>query len=547
MNKKYFNSKITLVSFIIYLLITAFIFFQSLMNANDSSKQSDFVSNVISNTVEFFSGDKISLNDDGKDKSLYPKSISVSGLESQLIIGKPYRLTYELLPSNDYTLSEVKFTSSNEEIVKVNEEGLVSALKQGSATITVKDSFSGVKKSIDVTVSNEVYSPTLTFGNVIGFSNTDNNVYYSTQNTTGAIYAIEYSCDDALNSLQVVKNDDLDAVMLSDKIYFYPKRTGNVDIVVRATYQTSNGVVEKDFTYVLNVLEKTLPSFTTSLTINKTQIDINTNQTDELLFNIAEYSNGLEPAQKRLLYAVDSRALAVEKIENGLKLTPKKTSQSTVYLYSVKDNGLHCFEIMVNVLQGVPTNKNITTTGSWAVNGKKLPLSVTGDGKVFDFDEFEWTTTEGASVKNGNFYSEKNGSYTVTATHKTIDGFVISKTIEVKYPFTHYVRKIVGHFCLFLLLAIFATVVYYRLAQTVTPKREVLVGSILTFGAGLLTAGISEMLQSGLFVSGRAPQLLDVLIDFGGFTLGVLVALCIYIIYRKAKRKNKTRQSKTID
>ena len=540
--RKFFNSKTTLISFIIYVLLTAFIFSQSLSSGTQSSNSSGRVSNLISQTVEFLSGNKITLKDDGKIKALYPESIDVSGLDNELTVGKVYQITYSLQPSGNYSLSNVEFSSSNESVLVVDKDGLVTPLSKGVSTVTVKDKFSGVNKSVLVTVGDKVYLPSFTFGSVTGFSNTDNGVYYSSQNSSGAVYSINFQSDLDINSTLSVSGDGVDTVLGKNKIYFYPKRTGEVTITATASYNDVNGFQTKTFSHVVTVSEKALPLYTTPLTVSETDVILRTNEEKELTLNFNDYSTGLLSAQARLFYMADSRFLSLESTQSGIKLKPEKVGNTTFYLYSVYNNSLVKTEVLVSVIQGLPTSPKILAPSGWAVNGKELNLTVVGDGVKFNSSDFTWEVSDNASVVNGKFYSEKNGSYTVTATHKTIENFTVTKTISVKYSYHTYVRKLIGHFSLFLVLAIFATIVYYRLAEMLKPNKKVLLGTTLSLGAGLLTAAISEFLQSGIFVSGRGPSLSDVGIDFLGFILGTAIYLVIYIIYRKVKAKKLSKR-----
>ena len=542
MIKKFFNSKTTLISFIIYVLLTAFIFSQSLSSGSSSSQQSGRVSTLISNTIEFLSGNKVTLKDDGKIKELYPESIEFSGVDGELLVGKSYNLSYELLPKNNYSLSEVEFISSNESVVKIDKDGVLTAYGVGTATITLKDKFSGVSCEKQVTVSSSEYIPTLTFGKVTGFSAEDNNVYYSPTNGVGAIYSIDFETELEGYQITAVNSNDCDIVLGNKRVYFYPKRTGEILITLTATFENVNGLQQKDYSYTINVLEKELPYYTTSLTLNATELSILTSENKTLTLNYSDYAANLSPAQQRVFYVSDSRFLSVSSNGNTITLTPKKVGETTFSVYSVYNNSLVENKVLVSVLQGVPNSIKMVSPSGWAVREKELKLFVIGDGNKLNSSDFNWTVNgENASVENGKFLSDKTGRYTITATHKTIDGFSASKTIEVKYSFHTYVRKIVGHFSLFLALAIFSAVVYHRLAEMLKPSKKTLLGTGLSLGAGFLTAGISELLQSGFFALNRGPSIADALLDFLGFIIGTAIYLIIYIIYRKVKSKKRIK------
>ena len=542
MIKKFFNSKTTLISFIIYILLTAFIFSQSLSSGGSSSEQSGRVSNVISNIVEFLSGNKLTLKDDGKIKELYPTSLEFSGADEELLIGKSYELTYKLLPENDYSLSEVEFSSSNESVVKIDKNGVLSACGVGRATVTLKDKFSNVSCEKEVTVGSGEYIPTINFKKITGFSAEDNNVYYSPTNGVGAIYSIDFESEMEGYQITAVNSNDYDIVLGNKRAYFYPKRTGEILITLTATFENVNGLQQKDYFYPINVLEKELPSYTTSLTLDTTELSILTNQSKTLTLNYSDYTANLSPAQQRVFYVSDSRFLSVSSNGNTITLTPKKVGETTFSVYFVYNNSLVENKVLVSVLQGVPNSIKMVSPSGWAVREKELKLSVVGDGQKFKADDFNWTVNgENASVENGKFLSDKTGRYTITATHKTIDDFTITKTIEVKYSFHTYVRKLVGHFSLFLVLAIFSAVVYYRLASILKPSKKTLLGTGLSLSAGFITASISELLQSGLFTVNRGPSIADALLDFLGFIIGTAIYLIIYIIYRKVKSKKRIK------
>ena len=543
MIKKFFSSKTTLISFIIYVLLTAFIFSQSLSSGSASTEQSGRVSNLISNTIELLSGNTLTLKDDGKIKELYPESLEFSGVDGELVVGKSYELTYKLLPKRDYPISEIEFTSSDESVVKVDKNGVLTACGVGTATVTLKDKFSGVSAEKEVTVGASEYIPTITFKNVTGFSGDDNNVYYSPSNNVGAIYSIDFESEMESSQISVVESDDVDVVLGNKRVYFYPKCTGEILITLTATFENVNGLHQRNYSYAINVLEKALPSYPTNLVLDATELSVLTNETKTLTLNYSDYVANLLPAQKRVFYVADSRYLSVSSNGNSITLIPKKVGETNFSVYSVYNNSLVENKVVVNVLQGVPNNIKMILPSSWAVCEKELKLSVVGDGKKFDSSDFNWTVnSQDATVEGGKLLSDKTGSYTITATHKTIDGFAVSKVVEVKYSFHTYVRKLVGHFSLFLALAIFSAVVYYRLASLLKPSKKLPLGIALSLGAGLITAGVSELLQSGIFVLDRGPSIADALLDFTGFLVGTAIYFIIYIIYRKAKSK---RQLKT--
>lgn len=84
-------------------------------------------------------------------------SISLNKTSLSLDGGSTYQLTASVYPSNANN-KEITWSSSDETIATVSDSGLVTALKKGSATITVAaQDGSGVTKTCNVTVKSNVY------------------------------------------------------------------------------------------------------------------------------------------------------------------------------------------------------------------------------------------------------------------------------------------------------------------------------------------------------------------------------------------------------
>lgn len=85
---------------------------------------------------------------DDKDDGLI-KSIDIYSYKSVITVGDSFNINYRITPSD--STEKVKFSVSNSKVLRVSSKGKVTALKKGSATITVK-SASGVYDRILVTV-----------------------------------------------------------------------------------------------------------------------------------------------------------------------------------------------------------------------------------------------------------------------------------------------------------------------------------------------------------------------------------------------------------
>ena len=536
--KTFFKKKTTLICFIAYILITAFIFYGSLSSGKESSKQSGFVSETLSDIVEALTDSKVVLKEEGKIRELYPETIELSAPETPLKVGKAEVLSCSLAPKGNYELSKINFSSSNEEVLKVTKNGVLIPLSTGVSTITAKDEFSGVLKSVNLTVGSEEYVPEITFGALTGYSNEDNDAYYSPSNGVGAIYAIDYSHNNEKDKLSIsVDGDKADVVLAFSKIYFYPKTVGDITFNLTATFDNINGKGQTaTYSHTVSVKEKDLPSFNNDFSCDLKATTVKTLDVAKFTTNLSTFKSGLTSAQQRIFYACNGEILSASLDGDDLIITPKKVGETVFELYYPSSNGIKKAETTVSVLQGVPSSIKLSFASEYATVDKPLEFTVVGDGESFNAEDFEWTVSNG-SFKNGKLTAEKYGKVTVTATHKTVDGFSASVDLRVRYSYQTYIRKIIGHFSLFFTLAIFAFVVYYRLAERVKPSAKLLFGLVFTLTAGILTAGLSEVLQSGLFVSGRNPAFVDALIDLGGYLLSTLICLLIYYIRKRIKTK----------
>lgn len=87
--------------------------------------------------------------------------------------------------------------------------------------------------------------------------------------------------------------------------------------------------------------------------------------------------------------------------------------------------------------------------------------------------------------------------------------------------FAYLVRKLIGHFLIFVLDGLFAYFAYHYLLR-LKSKWLVITISVAT---GFFVAGLSELIQ--LFTSGRSGSLVDVAIDLSGVIVGAAIAMFI--------------------
>lgn len=107
----------------------------------------------------------------------------------------------------------------------------------------------------------------------------------------------------------------------------------------------------------------------------------------------------------------------------------------------------------------------------------------------------------------------------------------LSEQIRANWgKFNLYIRKGIGHFGAFLVLAIFGTIAFFMLAENRT--RGVVVALVL----GVSIALITEIIQ--LYTEGRAGSASDVMLDSFGYVVGCVLTLILFgIIVLVRKRK----------
>lgn len=105
-----------------------------------------------------------------------------------------------------------------------------------------------------------------------------------------------------------------------------------------------------------------------------------------------------------------------------------------------------------------------------------------------------------------------------------------SENIE---SFSYVVRKLVGHFGLFLCDALFVSITFYSY-HSLYKKPNLWFSTLLIFLVGGFFASISEMIQ--VFIPGRVGSFEDVLIDMSGYFLALLVIFLIYFFKQRSKK-----------
>ena len=79
------------------------------------------------------------------------KSLTFTATNSTIRVGKSLQMKLVATPS-DASIETLKYESSDEEIATVNSNGIVTGVAPGKVTITVRDTYSEIEKSINLTI-----------------------------------------------------------------------------------------------------------------------------------------------------------------------------------------------------------------------------------------------------------------------------------------------------------------------------------------------------------------------------------------------------------
>lgn len=342
------------------------------------------------------------------------KTVDKIQTASSLVMQKGKKLTirYDITPNKDVD-KKVTFKSSNPKVVKVSKKGKLTAVKKGSANITVTSADGAAKRKIKVTVKKKINpvtkvtldktsiallnggSDTLT-ASVLPEKATKKKVYFVSSDTSVAVVN---------NSGRVVAKGDGTA-----KIYAYACDNMANRAVCTVTV-TSPAVPPAPIEPTLSV---------TGVTLDPTALELNVNGAPYQLIATIAPANA---ADKNVTWSTSDASVA--KVENGL-VSPVAEGKATITVTTVDGGKTAVCEVTVKPAATEPVAVTGVTLNSEAprleVNGAPYQLKAIVAPENATNKDVTWSSSNASvvTVADGLVAPVAEGTATVTAT--TADG-----------------------------------------------------------------------------------------------------------------------------
>lgn len=490
---------------IVFIFLSLFICIESLMPSNLSGAQSSFIATLI--------GGK-------KDQEIKPESLSITGNET-MFVGDNQKLKIEFKPEKtsdtrvSWSLDSNIASISNDGTLIANQEGIVNVTATSVQNNELNASFSiTINPVVPENISVDSNLKEISIGTTAKL-----NVAYNPTNTTYQNYRF-FSSNPAVATIDehgIIRGISLG----TSECYVYDEKYKIESNHVLITINDHEVIPVKEITcepietIYLKQHVLVTPTF-------------NSDASDKS-------------------YHLISKDESIVQVQNNY-LIGRKVGTTTITIVSNYDSSKALsYEVSVEEIpaRAIDVYDYLFTYGEphkleYKILSTIEGLEVTNKEVVFSSSNEEIATID----QNGNIYGKKIGSVTITVSWKkdpTISG---SGTIRFESSsntawehFKGIIRKLVGHFSLFLITGIFG---YLTFRFIIKNKKKALLVNV-SYGCGL--GVISELLQ--LIPEGRACLVKDMFIDAGGYLLGtiiIILLICLYKLIKKKKRKTHTNE-----
>lgn len=245
--------------------------------------------------------------DDVKDKVIKAKELSLDKAEVNIVEGSTLQLTASVLPETT-TDKTLEWTSSDDNILKVSETGLLTAVKAGKATVNVSTS-NGIKAICEVNVEKKVIHVTS-----INISKTTADLE---KNKTLQLTCTVLPANATNKDVIWTSEDDNYATVTSGGLVT-AKYAGDIDITVTSVDGS------KKATCTITVIDNEVK--VTSITLNKSAITLKAGTSEQLVETILPE----DAANKDVYWTTDDKSVATVSITGLVSSVAVGTTKITV-------------------------------------------------------------------------------------------------------------------------------------------------------------------------------------------------------------------------
>lgn len=371
--------------------------------------------------------------------------------------------------------------SSNDEIVRIDEYGVVHALKEGEATITYG------KYTYDIVVSSDsIIKPV---SNSISLTIDET----SKDNPSLLDYDYVFEKSEEPNFYSTLIKATFSDSSLEDKsVSFYPL-TDSLKVKLAPHHYSVDGYpiyLDEDGNNYLRVCGYREKGEVTIRCVSNADNNIY----QDIILNV----NEAIPTEMKLNIGEKNQPYVNDQITISATFSPKNVNNRNIHI-----------EVTNKDILSIKNNdsSSVIITGT-SIGKTKVTVSSILNPSLTKEIEIEWIARQAIDDDNFN-------------------------------DFAGFLRKAAGHFMLFLVTAIFGIIFFYFYFDDIKVWWLML---SMSLGTGLLVAGLSELIQK--FTDGRSGLWSDVGIDFLGYFIGTVLTIGIIFLIRLIKSKRKPEEEK---
>lgn len=330
-----------------------------------------------------------------------PSTVSVTGVSLDpttltLTEGKSFTLIAKIAPTNADNKG-VKWSSSNSSVATVDDNGKVTAVKEGSAIITVTTTDGGFTASCNVTVTAETSSTI----SVTGVEISDTSLSLEAGQT--AILTASVSPYNATDITVSWSSDNTDVVTIDDGGYLIAIKAGSATVTVTTT--------DGGFAASCKVTVQEAVIHVTGVSVTKESIEMHYRQTDRL-GAIVEPSNAQDKSV--VWYSTDESVVTIE--SDG---TVRAHSPGTAELIVVTNEGHKTARCQVTINPIHVDYVGVSTSASVIFIGTPLQVEAVVEPRDANDRSVVWSSSDESIAtvdQNGLITGISYGRVTIYAT-----------------------------------------------------------------------------------------------------------------------------------